>query len=86
MDMLTAGHHSHPGFSVEGLRVHKVDGDGMNPDLRQGRDYVLVRPIADFSGDGVYMIFDGFAPTLYRVALSGERERPIRLTLDNPMY
>ena len=86
MNQLTASHSMRDAFSVEGLRIHKVDSDGMNPDLRQDRDYVLIRPIADFSGEGIYMIFDGFSPVLYRVSFSGNRDRPIRLTLDNPAY
>jgi len=38
----------HDGFSVEGLRVHKVDGDGMSLSLRQNRDYVLVSQLPTF--------------------------------------
>ena len=86
MNQLITQHDTHNGFSMEGLRVHKVDEDGMSPSLRQNRDCVLVRPVADFSDEAIYMIFDGFAPVLYRVAFSGNRDRPIRLTLDNPVY
>lgn len=65
------------------LRVHMVDGDGMEPDLRSRRDYVLIAPVDGYCGEGIYLIEVGGGQTLYRVQniLTG-----LRLKLDNPVY
>lgn len=66
------------------LRIHMVDGDGMAPSLRGGRDYVLIAPVDTFKGDGVYLVDVWGGPTLYRVQnlLGGK----IQMKLDNPLY
>lgn len=66
------------------LRVHMVDGDGMEPSLRSRRDYVLVAPIQGWVGDGVYLIDVHGGATLYRAQniLGGK----IQIKLDNPRY
>ncbi|WP_431321648.1 hypothetical protein [Rhizobium sp. YTU87027] len=66
------------------LRVHMVDSDGMEPDLRSRRDYVLLAPVQGFQGDGLYLVDVCGGPTLYRAenVLGGQ----IRIKLDNPFY
>ncbi len=79
-----------PGIPAEAvysprLRAHLVDGDGMEPGLRSGRDYVLLAPADHFQGEGVYLIeLSAGDPALYRVKskLGGQ----LRLTLDNPLF
>jgi hypothetical protein len=65
------------------LRVRKVDGDGMEPDLR-GRDYVLFAPVGEYVGEGIYLILIGGGEALYRVQsiLGGK----LLMKLDNPIY
>lgn len=66
------------------LRVHMVDGDGMAPELRGGRDYALIAPVQSYRGEGLYLIEVYGGATLYRVQniLGGQ----LRLSMDNPVY
>ncbi|MCL6707449.1 S24 family peptidase [Pseudomonas sp. R2.Fl] len=67
------------------LRVWMVDGDGMAPDLRSRRDYVMIAPCDRYSGGGVYLVDWGCGPTLYRVQFVGGG-KSIRMYFDNPLY
>lgn len=73
-------------LSLGGFHVHMVDGDGMAPDLRSKRDYVIVAPVREYRGEGVYLVDWGYGPVLYRAQGSGNREKPIMIFLDNPVY
>ncbi len=68
------------------LRVHMVDSDGFEPQLKGQRDYVLIAPVTEYAGEGIYLIHDGYGPVLYRVQYSLATDKPIRLSLDNPLY
>ncbi|MGT2444499.1 hypothetical protein ACU4I5_18745 [Ensifer adhaerens] len=68
------------------LRVHMVDGDGFEPQLKSQRDYVLIAPVTEYAGEGIYLIHDGYGLVLYRVQYSLATDKPIRLSLDNPLY
>lgn len=79
-----------PGIPAESiysrrLRAHMVNGEGMDPGLRSGRDYVLLAPADHFQGEGVYLVeLTAGDPALYRVQskLGGR----LRLSLDNPVF
>lgn len=66
------------------LRVRMVDGDGLEPGLRGGRDYVLLKPVQVYVGEGIYLVDIGCGEALYRVQnmLGGQ----VRIKLDNPIY
>ncbi len=66
------------------LRVHPVKGDRLNDTLRSGRDYVLLAPVSRFVGEGIYLVFNGFGPDLFRVQSIGTGQ--IRLFGDNQHY
>lgn len=66
------------------LRVHMVDGDRMEPTLKGRRDYVLLAPVSRYAHEGIYLVFNGFGPELYRVQSTGSRQ--LRLFGDNPHY
>ncbi len=66
------------------LRVHMVDGDGLEPALRSRTDYVLLSPTSVFGGDGIYLIDVGGGTALYRVqSIMGGK---LLLKFDNPLY
>lgn len=66
------------------LRVHMVDGDGMEPDLKSRRDYVMIAPTAAYCGEGIYLLDWGPGPVLYRAQWAGGGK--ILIKLDNPLY
>ncbi|MEY9780364.1 hypothetical protein [Sinorhizobium fredii] len=67
------------------FRVHAVMSDGMEPDLKARRDYVLLAPISSYVGEGIYAIFDGFGvPELFRV--TSAFGKGLRLFRDNKRY
>ncbi|CCE97216.1 conserved hypothetical protein [Sinorhizobium fredii HH103] len=67
------------------FRVHLVQSDGMEPELRARRDYVLLAPVSSYVGEGVYAIFDGFGtPELFRV--TSAFGKGLRLFRDNKHY
>lgn len=66
------------------LRVHMVDGDGMEPTLRSRKDYVLLAPVTEWCGDGLYLVDWGAGPTLYRAQHAGLGN--VLIKLDNPLY
>ncbi|AVA22451.1 S24/S26 family peptidase [Rhizobium sp. NXC24] len=68
------------------LRVHMVDGDTMEPELKSRRDYVLVAPVADYCGEGIYLVDNGLGAVLCRCAALPGKERMIRVSYDNPVY
>lgn len=65
------------------LRPHEIDDDTMAPTLSPG-DAVLVRPIAEFIKDGIYLIGE-HAPRFYRVARN-TTSADLTLISDNPIY
>lgn len=68
------------------FRVHPVEGDRMSPTLKPFRDYVLIAPVDHYEGEGIYLVFDGFTPQLYRVSSTLDRSRPLCLSGDNDRY
>jgi hypothetical protein len=68
------------------LRVWLVDGDGMEPDLKSRRDYVMVAPTDCYVHEGLYLVNWGCGNALYRASKSGRTDKPIRMRLDNPLY
>lgn len=66
------------------LRIHLVDGDGMEPELKNRRDYVVIAPVDAYVGEGVYLIDWGPGPVLYRAQFAGGGK--ILIKLDNPRY
>ncbi|PYE89577.1 hypothetical protein [Phyllobacterium leguminum] len=64
------------------LRIHRVVGDGMYPRLRDGFDFVLIKPV----GEGTYLFHNGIGPELYCVASTMDGKRGLRLFRDNPHY
>lgn len=67
-----------------GLRIHMVDGDGMEPDLRSRRDYVMIAPVDAYCGEGIYLLDWGPGPVLYRAQFAGGGQ--ILIKLDNPLF
>lgn len=66
------------------LRVHMVEGPGMEPALRDQLDYVILAPVSAWCGEGIYLIDWGPGPVLYRAQNAGDGH--VRLTLDNPLF
>ena len=64
------------------LRVHQVNSDAMEPAFGI-RDYVLIAPITNYQGEGIYLIDDGFGADRVRVT---NMLTSLRLTKDNPLY
>ncbi len=60
------------------IRIRMVDGDGMAPDLKGGRDYVMITPCDRYLCEGVYLVDWGCGATLYRADGSGRRDNPCR--------
>ncbi|WAC29249.1 hypothetical protein [Ancylobacter sp. SL191] len=69
------------------LRLERVPSDTMEPTLRGGWDYVLVRPCTKYEGEGIYLVGNPFGSWDLRRASNvlGGREQ-IRLTVDNKHY
>lgn len=66
------------------MRIHLVDGDGMEPALKCRRDYVMIAPVSAFCGEGIYLVDWGPGPVLYRAQWTGGGK--ILIKLDNPLY
>ncbi|MEY9531187.1 hypothetical protein [Sinorhizobium fredii] len=67
------------------FRVHPVMSDGMEPELKARRDYVLLAPVSSYVGEGVYAIYDGFGvPELFRV--TSAFGKGLRLFRDSKRY
>lgn len=49
------------------FRVHAVSGDAMEPTLRGGRDYALIAPVAEYQGEGLYLVDAGGGLEIFRV-------------------
>jgi hypothetical protein len=49
------------------FRVHAVKGDAMEPTLRGGRDYALLAPVSQYTGEGIYLVHAGAGLDLFRV-------------------
>ena len=43
-------------FQSSRVRLHRVDGDNMEPTLRGRWDYVVVAPVDTYTGEGLYLI------------------------------
>lgn len=71
-------------FVSPSLRIHLVDGDGMEPDLKSRRDYVIIAPISAYCGEGIYLVDRGIGLGLYRAQWAGGGK--ILIKLDNPLY
>ena len=69
------------------LRVHLVNSDAMEPTLLNKRDYVLLAPVSQFVGDGVYAIVDRFGVLdLFRVQCIYDGKGSVMLFRDNKLY
>ncbi|MFD2235932.1 S24 family peptidase [Aureimonas populi] len=78
-------------FRSTKLRLEPVRGDGMEPTLRGGRDFVLIKPTHTYEGEAIYLIDldgDGEHVGLRRCdrMLGRSNGGAIRLMLDNPVY
>lgn len=67
----------------DALRMEPVIGDGMFPRLREGFDFVLVKPVDRYVGEGTYVRFNGIGPELVCVQNMLDR---LRLYRENPHY
>jgi phage repressor protein C with HTH and peptisase S24 domain len=66
-------------------RVVKVDGDGMAPTLHGGGvDHLVIKPMQQYEGEGIYSLQIGGAIAIYRVQGIGGGK--IQLLLDNKAY
>lgn len=66
------------------ISIRMVDGDGMEPDLKSRRDYVMLAQAQGYCGEGIYLLDWGYGPVLYRAQFAGGGK--IRIKLDNPLY
>lgn len=66
------------------FRVHAVTGDGMEPILRGGHDFVLASPVNTYQGEGIYLLDVGFGIDLFRVSSTLNKE--LCLSRENPRY
>lgn len=68
------------------LRAHPVIGDGMYPLLRGGWDYVLLAPVSEYHGEGIYLVHNGLGEELFRVTPAWDGKKGIRLMRENKAY
>lgn len=66
------------------LRTHKVLGDGMSPTLRSNHDFVLIKPVDHYVGEGIYLVGSPLGQDFYRTQGIGRGQ--IRLARDNKHY
>jgi hypothetical protein len=66
------------------FRVHPVVGDGMDPTLRGGRDYVLLAPVTLYEGEGIYLVNVGSGLDLFRVSNTFDGSGGLALSQENP--
>ncbi len=71
-------------FFSSALRVEPVIGDGMEPRLRGGHDFVLVKPTDRYLGEGTYLWSDGLGVGLVNVQFAGNNR--VRLFYENVCY
>lgn len=67
----------------DALRIDPVLGDGMFPRLREGFDFVLVKPVHGYVGEGTYVYHNGVGPELVCVQNMIDR---LRLFKENQRY
>ncbi|PYE89628.1 S24 family peptidase [Phyllobacterium leguminum] len=68
------------------FRVVPVLGDAMYPTLRGDHDYVLMKPVTKYAGEGIYVLDNGIGIDFYRAESTMDETRQIRLFRDNPAY
>ena len=69
------------------LRIAKIEGKGMDPILRGGRDYALVAPCSSYEGDWIYLLTSSSGGyQAYRVMLDHRKSGHVVLYRDNPAY
>lgn len=68
------------------FRVHPIQGDGMEPTLRGGRDYVLTAPITTYEGEGIYLLDVGIGIDLFRVTTAFDGKGGLHLSRENERY
>lgn len=66
------------------FRVHPVSGDGMEPTLRGGWDYVLLAPVTLYKGEGIYLVKVGDGLDLFRVSNTFDGSGGLLLSQENP--
>lgn len=75
------------GVFSDRLRVHPVMSDTMEPTLLNRRDYVLLAPVSNFVGDGIYAVIDALGvPDLFRVQCLFDGKGSLQLSRDNKRY
>lgn len=67
------------------LHIEPIIGDGWEPRLRGGYDYVLVAPVNSYQGDGTYLLYEHGAKYFRRLYSCGQRGK-LRCSLENPLY
>jgi len=68
------------------FRVHPVVGDGMEPSLRGGRDYVLTSPVTTYEGEGTYLVDAGLGIEIFRVTNILGEDGNLLLSRENKVY
>lgn len=66
------------------LRIEPIIGDSMAPRLRSGVDFVLIKPVDSYQGEGTYLWSDGVGKSFCNVhsVLGGK----LRLWHENKLY
>lgn len=67
------------------FRIHPVLGDGMEPLLRGGFDYVLLAPVTLYEGEGIYLVDVGAGLDLFRVCNRFDGDGGLLLSQENPL-
>ncbi|MCA1494614.1 hypothetical protein I6F11_27415 [Ensifer sp. NBAIM29] len=65
------------------FRVHPVMSDAMEPTLRSNRDYALIAPVAEYRGEGLYLVDVGGAVDIFRVRNSFDGKGGLLLFQEN---
>lgn len=68
----------------DALRIEPVIGDSMEPRLRGGFDFVLVKPTDRYLGEGTYVWSDGIGASLINVQFTVAGK--VRLFHENGVY
>ena len=88
MNDLFAPQHPSTCLADTTFRMEPVIGDGMSPRLRGGYDYVMIKPIHRYVGEGTYFFSElPGAKQLYKAeSVLGSGGLDIRLFYENRVY
>ncbi len=73
-------------FYSQKFRVIPVIGTAMNPTLRGGLDWAMIRPVDSYQGEGIYVIGNAVGHDFYRAESTLDRTKRIRLWRDNKIF